>query len=85
MQLRHNYYSLHECLDEDEIFELLDEYVDSGKILYDEVESYIIRIDDLDLDECEVIEMDNLLDKYYVLPYYDRTDDDSDLDYGLSF
>lgn len=77
-----NYYSFDECTDEETLFEKLNKLVDEEKIRYSESDSYLIKIEDLELSDSELEELHSFLDENNVYPYlgYDEEDYESDFD-----
>jgi hypothetical protein len=84
MEKLFNYYSFDECPDEDILFEKLNQLVDEEKIQYSEKESYLIKIDDLELSDTELEELSKFLDDNNVYPYlgYEEEDDDYESNFG---
>jgi hypothetical protein len=84
-----NYYSLDECPDTKVIKKRLTQLQDEGKIQF-KIDGDILKINDLDLDEDEVSELIEMLDKYDVFAYPDYDDegldseDDEDDYYGYN-
>jgi hypothetical protein len=80
-----NYYSFDECSDEEKLFERLDELTSHDKIEYSEQDKYLIKIKDIELDDDEIEDLCEFLDKNNVYPYlgYDEDDDYSDDDYDI--
>lgn len=77
------YYSLDECTDVDKVYEILNDLMADAKIIYEEVDSDIIKIIDRGMTTVEVKNVLAKFAKYDVLEYTDRIDDeedDSDLD-----
>ena len=65
-----NYYSLDECPETKVIKKRLSQLEDEGKIDF-KLDSDLLKISDLDLDEDEVAELVEMFDKYDVFPYPD--------------
>ncbi len=90
----YSHYSIDECKNEDEMFDLLDKFVEEGKITYQIEDQYILKIEDLDLSTEEVDELLELFDSLDVFEYYGHEDeedyddfdqyDDEEDDYGSS-
>jgi hypothetical protein len=77
MENNFNYFSLDECIDQDLVFEKLDKLQDDGKISYS-VDSEIVKLEDLDLEEKDIKELEQLFYNNDVYPYIDLDDDDED-------
>lgn len=78
--MEYNYYSLDECRTKDLVIERLDKLKSQGKIDY-QIDSDVLEIDDVDLDEEETEELDDFLYENDVMPYLEREDEDED-DFG---
>lgn len=76
----YNYYSLDECKNFKPVKKRLNQLEGDGKIAY-KVDGEILKLEDLDLDENEVIEVSELLDKHDVFPYPDYEDSDDEDEY----
>lgn len=80
-----NYYSFDECSDEQKLFEKLDELTNQEKIEYSEQDNYLIKIKDIELDDDEIEDLCEFLDKNNIYPYlgYEEEEEDYDFDdYG---
>lgn len=75
----HVYYSLTECQNTDKVFKFLNELQNDDKISWNRESSFIIKVEDIDLDESEVLEVINFFDKMDVMPDTDVNDEDMDL------
>ena len=73
-----NYYSLDECSDLKSVKNKLEQLEEEGKIEYS-IEGEILKLRDLDLDDFEITDLVNLLDKTDVLPYPDYEDGEDDM------
>lgn len=74
------HYSFDECLDEEKLFDKLDELVSNGKIEYQIENQYVFKIEDIELHENDVKEICLFLDSMYVYPYHGYEEDDSTID-----
>jgi hypothetical protein len=75
-----NFYSLDECLNTKLIKKTLTSLEKEGKVEFS-IESDILKIKDLDLDENEINDLVELFDENDVFPYPDYQEDDEDDDY----
>jgi hypothetical protein len=76
-----NFYSLDECLNTKLIKKTLNSLQKDGKIEFS-IESEVLKIRDLDLDENEISDLVELFDENDIFPYPDyQEDDDDDDDY----
>jgi hypothetical protein len=77
-----NYYNLDECLDLKSVKKILTGLKNEGKINYS-IDSDILKIEDLDLDESEITELIQLFDDNDIFEYpdYEDFDDEDDEDF----
>lgn len=75
-----NYYSLDECLDRKTLKNKLTSIKNEGKIDYC-IESDILKLEDLYLDDNEIIELIKFFDDNDVYPYPDYEDNSYYMDY----
>ena len=69
------YYSLDECINRKKVLIQLRTLRDEGKIDYN-IEVDLLKLDDIDLDDMEIVMLCDLFDDNYVIPYLDKQDDD---------
>jgi len=74
-----NFYRLDECSDLKKVKKKLTKLEKEGKIEYS-LDSDVLKIEDLDLDEDELSEVLNLFEDNDIFPYPDYEEDDEDYD-----
>ncbi len=84
----HTYYSLSECLDMDKVIKKLDSLRNDGKIVYQiQASNDSLKLEDIELNEKEVVNLIDFLDKNDIMPDIDKEESmgdlDDDLDGGL--
>jgi hypothetical protein len=79
----YSYYNLDECADRKLVNRVLKTYQKEGKIEYS-IESELLKIEDIDLDEDDVQYLSDLFEENDVFPNTDRDDEDDD-DYYSGF
>ena len=78
-----NFYSLDECLNIKLVKKTLNSLEKEGKIDFT-IESEILKIKDLDLDETEISDLVELFDSNDIFPYPDYQEDSDEDDYGFN-
>jgi len=73
-----NYYTLDEAINKKEVLSILKSLSKNGKISY-ELDVDIFKIEDIDLDEDELLELLDIFDENDIFPYLER-DGDGDED-----
>jgi hypothetical protein len=79
------YYSLDECYSKDKIFDYLEDLQNEELIVFEIIDSEIIKLKDIGLSEKQIKELTTFLDENDVIDYpdfeeYDEDDDDYDED-----
>ena len=77
------YYSLDECYDRDKIFDHLEELQNEELIVFEILDSDMIKIKDIGLSDKQIKELVTFLDESDVIEYpdYEEYDEDEDDDY----
>jgi hypothetical protein len=74
-------YSYDECSYQDELFNRLKNLLEDGKINYKIEDSYVFKLQDLELTDNEIDELLNFFDELNVFEYVGYDYGDEDLDY----
>ena len=75
------YYSLDECYNKDKVFDHLEELQGNEMIIYEIVDTDIIKIKDIGLSEKDTKDLLNFFDNNDVIEYSDYDEDDDSDDY----
>jgi len=75
------YYSLDECYQKDKVFDHLENLQNEELIVFEIVDSDIIKIKDIGLSEKQIKELISFLDDMDVIDYPDYEDDDDNDDF----
>jgi len=77
----HKYYSLDECYEKDKVFEHLENLQDEELIVYEILDSDIIKIKDIGLSDKQTKDLEQFFDSHDVIDYdYEDFDEDGDED-----
>ena len=74
------YYSLDECYQKDKVFDHLENLQNEELIVFEIIDSDIVKIKDIGLSEKQIKELVSFLDDMDVIDYPDYDDDDGDGD-----
>ena len=74
------FYSLDECYNKDTVFDHLEELQSNEMIIYQIVDTDLIKIKDIGLSEKDTKDLLNFFDSNDVIDYSDYDDDDDDSD-----
>jgi len=73
------FYTIDECLNEEELYQRLDTLVDDGKIEYELIDKWMLKIKDLDLTTNEEKSLVELLDSLDIFEVEGEEEEEDDL------